>query len=150
MLFSSIVFLFLFLPVVLALYFLSTLGHKSLRNAVLLAASLLFYAWGEKAYVLILLVSITVNHFGGYAVHHMASKSRRSAVWALTGTVVFNLGLLGFFKYFNFVSENLLALYGGIAAHPEPRSFDVHLPIGISFFTFQAMSYVVDIYRGGC
>ena len=74
MLFSSIVFLFLFLPVVLALYFLSTLGHKSLRNAVLLAASLLFYAWGEKAYVLILLVSITVNHFGGYAVHHMASS----------------------------------------------------------------------------
>lgn len=141
MVFSSPIFLFLFLPVVLWLYVLTP---RVLKNTLLLVASLLFYAWGEKAYVLVMLGSIAWNYVFGLLVDRY--HGRKAATWILTLSVVGNLLLLGVMKYANFIVENLnpLLTYAGLTPiELEP----VHLPIGISFFTFQALSYVVDVYR---
>jgi len=143
MLFSSTIFLFAFLPVVLTVHFLSR--NLRWRNGVLLAASLFFYAWGETAYGIVLLVSIVVNHALGIGLDRRRGSASGRRLLGLA--VTFNLLLLGAFKYANFLADNLdLALatlgVGPIALAP------VHLPIGISFFTFQALTYVVDVHRG--
>jgi alginate O-acetyltransferase complex protein AlgI len=143
MVFSSPIFLFLFLPVTLVLYLL--LPGLRLRNLWLLAVSLLFYAWGEAAFVLLIFVSTMVNYGLGLWVESGAGTSRRK--WGVVLAVVFNLGLLGFFKYGNFLVENLNLLARPLhlgAVHLGK----VRLPIGISFFTFHALSYIIDIYRG--
>jgi alginate O-acetyltransferase complex protein AlgI len=136
--FSSAIFLFLFLPLALGLYYGGPVGW---RNGTLLGLSLLFYTWGEKEYLLLLLGSLTVNY--AFALRLAQVPSR----WTLAGAVLFNLGLLVVFKYANFLVENLSALsqaLGGPTWHLAP----VHLPLGISFFTFQALSYVLDVSRG--
>jgi alginate O-acetyltransferase complex protein AlgI len=141
MLFSAAVFIFLFLPVLLLLYFLSP---RPLCNLLLLSASLLFYVWGEKQYILVLLASIVLNYtMGLWLDHAQTSRGRRLAV-ALA--VAGNLGLLGTFKYAVFLVENLNVALGALhlGAIPVPK---IHLPLGISFFTFHALSYVIDIYR---
>ena len=143
MLFSSTIFLFAFLPVVFSLYFL--LPSVRLRNAWLLLASLFFYAWGETVYVAILLLSIALNYALGLLIAGGSGERRRRSLLALA--VSLNLLLLGAFKYANFVVDNLsalLVLLGGAPLELRP----IHLPIGISFFTFQALTYVIDIYRG--
>jgi len=141
MVFSSIIFLFLFLPLTLTLYFLT---GKKRRNLFLLFASLIFYAWGEGFYLFILLISIFINYSCGLLIdHHRGSK--RSSVY-LAVAIVLNLGILALFKYANFVVANLnsiLAVFGSGQLFLAP----VHLPIGISFFTFQALSYVIDVYN---
>jgi alginate O-acetyltransferase complex protein AlgI len=140
MLFSSPIFLFLFLPVVLWSYVLTP---RPLKNTLLLVASLLFYAWGERAYVLVMLASIAWNYAFGLLVDHF--HGRRAAWWVLTAAVGGNLLMLVAMKYANFIVDNvnpLLVRTGWIIDLPP-----VHLPIGISFFTFQAISYVVDVYR---
>ena len=137
MLFSSTVFIFVFLPAVLIGYYLLLRGMKA-RNALLLAASLLFYAWGEPVYVLLMLLSIAVN----YAFGRLLERREHSKA-LLLAAVIFNLGLLFYFKYLNFTVDNLNALFGLHLSVPA-----LALPIGISFFTFQAMSYVIDVYRG--
>src|SRR3989338_5702067 len=142
MVFSSNIFLFAFLPFVLFSYFL--LPHKNYKNALLLVASLIFYAWGEWQYVLFLLVSIVGNYFFGLWIgksKYEAQSTKHEIFIALT----FNLLLLGYFKYANFLIENLNAVF---ALHIENKK--IHLPIGISFFTFHAISYLVDIYRQKC
>ena len=143
MLFSSPIFLFAFLPIFLALY----LALPSLRgrNALLLVGSLLFYAWGEQSYVLILIACVGFNYGLGLWIDR--ARGGVSGKHILMAAVALNLLLLGFFKYANFLVDNfdfLLGMAGleGIALAP------VHLPIGISFFTFQAITYVVDIHRG--
>ena len=136
MLFSSTVFIFVFLPAVLIGYYLLR-GMKA-RNALLLAASLLFYAWGEPVYVLLMLLSIAVNYVFGRLLERRAHSKT-----LLAAAVIFNLGLLFYFKYLNFTVDNLNALFGLHLSVPA-----LALPIGISFFTFQAMSYVIDVYRG--
>jgi alginate O-acetyltransferase complex protein AlgI len=168
MVFSSPVFLFVFLPAVLALYFL--LGRK-LHNFVLMAASLLFYAWGEPALVLVMLLSIAVNFGFGLWVERLAVKSSTTGEKrriAITVAVIFNIALLATFKYadwfWSVISSALFAV-GAIDAPLGLLSDALHLspgvraalctedeglirlPIGISFFTFQAMSYVIDIHR---
>lgn len=137
MLFSSTIFLFYFLPLVLALYY--TVGRIGirLRNGLLLAASLIFYAWGEPKNVLLLLASCLANYLFGLAV-----AGRRKGFLILA--VGFNLWLLFAFKYLNFAVETVNALAG---AEILPQT-NIALPLGISFFTFQAMSYVIDVYRG--
>ena len=137
MLFSSTIFLFYFLPLVLALYY--TVGRIGirLRNGLLLAASLIFYAWGEPKNVLLLLASCLANYLFGLAV-----AGRRKGFLILA--VGFNLGLLFVFKYLNFAVETVNVLAG---AEILPQT-NIALPLGISFFTFQAMSYVIDVYRG--
>lgn len=142
MVFSSTVFLFAFLPVVLLCYFLAP---RPLRNLVLLTASLFFYAWGEGAYVALMLSSIALNYLGGIAIASLPRSSSRKLALGLAVTA--NLLLLGAFKYANFIVDNLNSLLLSVGAGPWQLD-PVHLPIGISFFTFQAMSYVIDVYRG--
>ncbi len=140
MVFSSVIFLFFFLPLVIGFY---GVAGKNLRNLILLGASLSFYAWGEGIYLLIMLFSITLNYLCGLLMFRGGQKPSKSV---LVVGVVFNLAILGFFKYANFIVENVnvLLLAGGL---PAITLNPVHLPIGISFFTFQAISYIVDIYR---
>ncbi|MDE6880578.1 MAG: MBOAT family protein [Oscillospiraceae bacterium] len=138
MVFSSAEFLFLFLPCVLLVYYNPLFRGRRFRNIFLLLASLFFYAWGEPVYVLLLLLSIGVNWLLGSFVG--PDKPHRRGV--LAAAVGFNLAGLFVFKYLGFVCENL-RLWGLNA--PEIR---LALPIGISFYTFQAMSYVIDVYRG--
>ncbi len=141
MVFSSTIFLFLFLPVVLALYFI--IG-RHFRNMMLFGASLLFYAWGEGSFVLILLSSIVVNYLFGIFIDRY--RHLRFSKLFLVLAVAFNLSLLLIFKYLNLIVDNINPILSLINLKPillDP----VHLPIGISFFTFQAITYVVDIYR---
>lgn len=142
MLFSSITFLFFFLPAVLLL---SLPLRGWLGNLLLLLASLAFYAWGEQFYVLVMLVSILVNHLFGLVLDASSSPSRRR--WCVAFAVLINLGLLISFKYAEFIVQNVNTLLRLIDA-PSLPSVKPHLPIGISFFTFQALSYVLDVYRG--
>ena len=141
MVFSSIPFLLYFLPVALFVYFLSF----RFRNAALFLLSLLFYAWGELEFVLLLLFSIAGNYLSGLWIgRHSQSRPRTIA---LTAGVVFNLSLLIFFKY----AQLLSGLFNSLCATLDFNPWEVaaiHLPLGISFFTFQAISYLVDIYRG--
>ena len=137
MVFSSAEFLFLFLPCTLLLYYNPFFRSKGFRNVLLMMVSLFFYAWGEKVYVLLLLASIAANWWLGLRVE----SGRRHRRIFLTTAVVLNLAGLFVFKYLGFVCENLSAL--GLPL-PEVR---LALPIGISFYTFQAMSYVIDVYR---
>lgn len=139
MLFSSSVFLFVFLPAVLLGYYLLR-GQKA-RNLLLLAASLLFYAWGEPIYVFLMLFSIAANYFLGRGIDRLRGSAGQSALLALA--VVWNLGILFVFKYLNFTVENLNALLG-----LRLRPVELSMPIGISFFTFQALSYCIDVFRG--
>ena len=140
MVFSSNIFLFFFLPAVLLLYFLLP---RKLRNAVLLIGSLIFYAWGEPAYVFLMIVTILLNYVGGLALERQM-RAGRSAKGVLVCTVVLNLGLLAFFKYAGFFMRSLLMI-PGLPAFPIP---EIVLPIGISFYIFQSMSYVIDVRRG--
>ena len=141
MVFSSPIFLFLFLPVVLAL---CAFGGLRWRNSLLLVFSVIFYAWGEVVFVFLMLGSALLNHFLGQWVDREAEPSRRK--WAVGIAIVLNIGTLAFFKYANFAVANLNAFLALV--HVAPVKMDpVRLPIGISFFTFHALSYVIDIYR---
>jgi alginate O-acetyltransferase complex protein AlgI len=142
MLFNSTLFLFLFLPLVLALYYLAP---RPARNAILLFASLFFYAWGEKFYVFLMIASIGVNF--GFGLLLDAWRNRRLGAWLLAFAVVFNLGLLVSCKYASFLADNLNVIFHGFALGPV-RLRPAHLPIGISFFTFEALAYLIDIRRG--
>lgn len=137
MVFSSEVFLFIFLPITICLYFLS----GRFKNILLLAASLLFYAWGEPVYILLMLLSIASNYVFGLVIGKTHTLLTRKAVLAIS--CIFNLAFLAVFKYAGFVVSNLNSLGFAIA---DPG---IALPIGISFYTFQSMSYVVDVYQGG-
>ena len=139
MVFSSLTFLYAYLPIVLAVYFLVPVR---LRNFVLLVVSLFFYGWGEPVYVLVMIASIFINWLFGKAIAKTRDRERKKAKKILIACMVFNLLLLGFFKYFDFLAENLQAL-GIHLLHP----LHLGLPIGISFYTFQTMSYPIDLYR---
>ena len=136
--FSSLTFLFGYLPLTLALYFLLPLRW---RNGALLLVSLLFYGWGEPVYVGVMFLSIFIDYTHGLLVERFRERDRL-ARWFVGQSVVFNLLLLGFFKYWDFLAANL-SLIPGIDI-PE---LGLPLPLGISFFTFQTMSYTVDVYR---
>lgn len=138
MVFSNLVFLYVFLPIVLLLYFLSP---RMFKNILLLIASLFFYAWGEPIYVFLMLASIAINYTFGLFVHFTAGKDRLQKT-ILFLSVIANLAILGYYKYYGFLIENINKLFD-TSIIIEPLS----LPIGISFFTFQAMSYVIDVYR---
>ncbi|MBR4291288.1 MAG: MBOAT family protein [Oscillospiraceae bacterium] len=138
MLFSSIPFLYYFLPAVLLAYFSVP---KALKNAVLLLSSLIFYGWGEPKYVLLMIATIMGFYSCGLAVDK-AKSSRSKKVW-LTVSVVIGISLLTVFKYADFFLQNVAAVTG-----LSVPLLQLALPIGISFYTFQCMSYVVDVYRG--
>ena len=142
MLFSSPVFLFLFMPLLLLCYWSVP---RSLRNAVLLVASIVFYVWGERFFFVVMLASIAANWLLGLALDALDAPRQRKAVVA--GAVVLNIGLLAFFKYSEFLIANLNDLLAAIGVAPV-TVVSPHLPLGISFFTFHALSYVIDVYRG--
>lgn len=139
MVFSSIVFLCYFLPLMLILYYIVPKRFGVARNFVLLVFSVVFYLWGGTRYALLLLTSIGVNYLGGMAVGCL--KGEKSRKLGLILAVAVNLGLLGWFKYAGFLSEIIRSL--GVAV----PVLEIVLPIGISFYTFQGMSYVIDVYR---
>ena len=135
MLFSSITFLFLFLPIMLAVYYIAPPQWK---NLLLLAGSLIFYAWGEPVYIILMILSILLNYFCGMDIENKSeneAKAKRSLVFAITVNIV----LLVFFKYFGFLVESTNTLFGISIPYRE-----LALPIGISFYTFQEISYIVD------
>ena len=141
MVFSSTTFLLAFLPLVGILYFLCP---RKLRNALLLVFSLLFYGWGEPKYILIMLFSTVFDYCNGLAIGHFRAVGKpKRAKAVLIVSVVGNLGILGFFKYTDFAITNINGLLG--TAIP---ALGLLLPIGISFYTFQTMSYTIDVYRG--
>lgn len=138
MLFSSVTFLFTFLPITLLIYYLVP---RKAKNLVLLICSLIFYAWGEPIYIFLMIISILFNYFSGIDIARKQGR-RRARRRSLVFTVVVNLLILGFFKYYGFVLENLNAV---LPFHISYR--ELALPIGISFYTFQTLSYIVDVYR---
>ena len=139
MLFSSIVFLFTFLPAVVILYYLLPVRF---RNVILLLASLVFYAWGEPVYLFLMLLSILFNYFSGLDIARNL-QDKRAAKRSLIFNLIINLAVLGFFKYEGFVLDTLNGILPvHISYHALP------LPIGISFYTFQILSYIIDVYRG--
>ena len=139
MLFSSIVFLFTFLPAVMILYYLLPVRF---RNVILLLASLVFYAWGEPVYLFLMLLSILFNYFSGLDIARNL-QDKRAAKRSLVFNLIINLAVLGFFKYEGFVLDTLNGILPvHISYHALP------LPIGISFYTFQILSYIIDVYRG--
>lgn len=135
MVFSSITFLFYFLPLVLLFYFIF---HKKGRNVVLLIASLFFYFYGEPKYIIVLILSCVLNYWFGKRIE----KDRKHAKSYLIVNLILNFGMLFYFKYFNFVIQNINGLF-----HTNFSILSIVMPIGISFFTFQATSYTIDIYR---
>lgn len=137
MVFSSIVFLFTFLPITLILYYTSP---RKMKNIVLLLISLIFYAWGEPVYVFLMMFTTVFDYLIGLLINKYRRnkiKSKRIFIFA----VLVNLGILGFFKYYGFVIENINSVFSlNIGYNQLP------LPIGISFYTFQTLSYVIDVY----
>lgn len=140
MVFSSLTFLYFFLPVVLLLYYITP---KNLRNVVLLAANLVFYAWGEPRYLWIMVVTTLLNYACGLGIERFRDSKGMARLFLL-GSVVGSFGFLAYFKYFGFFIETIQEA-GLLRGFVAPQ---VLLPIGISFYTFQAMSYTVDVYRG--
>lgn len=147
MVFSSATFLFLFLPVTLILYFIRLFPENNERetakkNFILLAVSLVFYAWGEPFYVLLMALSIVFNYFIGLDIEYHREKPKRMKLILVFG-IAFNLVSLGFFKYSGFVTDSLNSFFSLDIEFTAPG-----LPVGISFYTFQIISYIVDVYRG--
>ena len=141
MVFSSQIFLFLFLPIVLFLYYFI---KKEYRNNFLTLASLVFFAWGGLSYSLILIFSIITNYLVGLWLDKTKDNPKSKLILSLG--VVLNLGVLGVFKYFNFIIDNVNGLIS-IFEIPPLDNDSIILPVGISFYTFQALSYLVDVYR---
>lgn len=139
MVFSSTIFIFIFLPFILLLYYIA---GKKIKNYILLIASLIFYAWGGVAYLKILIASIILNYSFGILVDKYSNREiLKKAI--LTLGVILNLSILFYYKYYDFFIENANMLFGKNLSLKH-----IVLPIGISFFTFQGMSYIIDIYRG--
>lgn len=139
MVFASLTFLYFFLPINLFLYYAS--GNAKYRNFILTLFSFIFYAWGEPVWVFLLVFSATVDYLNGLFIDRF--RNTLWAKWGVVSTLVFNLGILFFFKYSGFFVDNINALLGTSFQFPK-----YSLPIGISFYTFQTISYVIDVYRG--
>ena len=140
MVFSSSVFIFVFLPIVLGLYFLCP--GRTVKNIWLLITSLVFYAWGEPVYVILMIVSIALNWLLAILIEKFDSSDAKRKVISIIACVV-NVAIIGFYKYEGFFAENINAVAGSTLV-PD---LDLPLPIGISFYTLQALSYVIDVYR---
>ncbi len=140
MLFSSNVFLYFYIPIVLALYYLSP---RKVRNLTLFIVSLVFYGWGEPVYVLLMAATILINYFFGGWIWLRKSKGK-GAKWILAAGVAANLLILGYFKYATFLLTSLQSVLPFLESLEVPQ---VTLPIGISFYVFQSMSYIIDVYR---
>lgn len=141
MVFSSVIFLVFFIPIVLVIY---NIVPKILKNYILLLASLIFYAWGAPKFVFFLIASTLVDFFIAKAIWNTANLKKKKIL--ISFSLIFNLGVLLYFKYTNFFIDNLNTLFSSIGL--DIPYLNVLLPIGISFYTFQTITYLVDVYRG--
>ena len=140
MIFSSVFFVFIFLPLTLVIYFLVP---KAGKNIVLLISSLIFYAWGEPIYIVLMMFSIVYNYISGVEIdYHRDKGNRRKMRFVFWMAVAVNLGVLMFFKYYGFLMENLNFILPVDIPYKE-----LSLPVGISFYTFQTLSYIIDVYK---
>ena len=139
MIFSSILFIFRFLPIALILYYITPQKYK---NLILTLLSLVFYSWGEGKYFLIMIASIIIDYTAGRLIYRYKNEIKKKTI-VLCISLVFNLGLLFFFKYFNFFIDNINNIFNFAI-----KGVKITLPLGISFYTFQTMSYSIDVYRG--
>lgn len=144
MVFSSLEFIFFYLPAVLLIYFLIPARYLAARNIILLVVSLLFYGWSEPTYIWIMLLSIVIDYTCGMLVGKHKQSSPKKAKAALITSVVLNLSILAFFKYADFIIQNL----SYIPIFSDIKPLGLSLPVGISFYTFQTMSYTLDVYMG--
>ena len=138
MVFSSLEFIFIFLPIFFIIYYLVKDKYK---NLIILIFSLLFYSFGEPVYILLLLLSSIVDFSNGYFINKYSDNKKAKRIFLIISIIV-NLSILGFFKYADFFIDNI-NLFG-----LNVKSLGLALPLGISFFTFQTMSYSIDVYRG--
>ncbi len=138
MVFSSLLFLFMYLPIVLLIYYITP---RKYRNLFLFFANLVFYGWGEPVFVLLMLFSTIVDYTCGYFIDKYRNQNKKIAKTFLITSICINLGLLGFFKYAGFIADTLKL------TPLVPWLSEIPLPIGISFYTFQTMSYSIDVYR---
>ncbi len=143
MVFSSLIFLFAFLPCVLFFYFVPFKNSRTWKNFVLLASSLLFYAWGEPVFVCVMVFSIFLNYCLGLLINLCNQKDKKAAKVILILSVIWNIGLLFIFKYLSFIADTI----NQAVSKPVLPGFEIALPIGISFFTFQILSYIIDVYK---
>lgn len=137
MVFSSILFIFRFLPISMGIYFLTP---KKFRNFSLLILSLVFYSWGEPKYFVLMLASIFVDYFISLGIDKN-NKSKRIRIILLCISITFNIVILFFFKYINFFIENINSIFNMSLSYVK-----ITLPLGISFYTFQTMSYTIDVF----
>ena len=139
MVFSSILFIFRFLPIAMGIYFLTP---KKLKNLSLLILSLIFYSWGEPRYFLLMIASIFVDYFISINIEKN-NKNKKIKILILAISIIFNVGILFFFKYINFFIENINSIF-----NMSLNNVKITLPLGISFYTFQTMSYTIDVFLG--
>ena len=137
MVFSSFSFIFAFLPMVLILYYLVNDKYK---NIVLCVASFIFYAWGEPKNIILMLISVLFNYYLAIEIEKSVGKKKK-VIFIID--IVLNLTMIGFFKYVNFIINNINGIFNS-----KFSNLNIALPIGISFYTFQILSYVIDVYRG--
>jgi alginate O-acetyltransferase complex protein AlgI len=145
MLFNSVAYL-LFFPTVLFIYWWLNKYTIRIQNAFLLAVSYFFYSCWDWRFVFLLIFSTVLDYYTGIKMHEASSVKRRK-IWLYT-SIVINLGFLGVFKYYNFFAENFAALLSSVGMHPDFVTLEIVLPVGISFYTFHGLSYVLDIYYG--
>lgn len=146
MVFNSFEFL-LFLPVVFLLYWL-VFKQRRWQNLFIVAASYIFYGRWDWRFLILIVITTLCSWAGGIAIEHYSSKSRTVQKWISTANIIINLSILGLFKYYNFFADSLKAILTDIGFHADFVTLNIILPVGISFYTFQALSYTIDIYRG--
>lgn len=139
MVFSSLTFIFFFLPITLLVYYASP---RKMKNTILLLLSIVFYAWGEPVYVFLILFSTVMDYCFGLVIAHFKEKNKHIARLTLISALIFSIGILSFFKYADFLIENMNTIF-----HTNIAALELPLPIGISFYTFQSLSYIIDVYR---
>lgn len=144
MLFNSLAFA-IFLPLVFAVYWVWAKTHKHRQNLILLLASYVFYGFWDWRFLLLIFISTLTDYFVGLKVHQSSSKKQKK-LW-LSVSLGVNLGILGFFKYFNFFADASIRLFQSLGMEADPITLKILLPVGISFYTFQTLSYTIDIYR---
>lgn len=145
MLFNSLEFA-LFVPIVFIIYWLIKPERIKLQNVFILAASYVFYGWWDWRFLILIIISSAVDFIIGLALYKTLAPHRRK--YLLWTSIIVNLGMLGFFKYFNFFSENFAKAFTLLGQPIDPITLDLILPVGISFYTFQTLSYTIDIYKG--
>ena len=146
MLFNSIDFA-IFLPIVFILYWFVTDKNLKLQNFLIVAASYLFYGWWDWRFLSLILFSTIVDFTVGQKLRNEENQLKRKALlWA---SILVNLGFLGFFKYYNFFLDNFISAFSFFGMEINANSLNIILPVGISFYTFQTLSYTIDVYRLG-